>query len=518
MTNEHQSYLDMEEALNKAKLEIAELKANERNHDKFWSYIESKLLKSTNDNLLDLSSRFSVFEKLLQSTLNSFKAPTSDSAEPKSQTNPAQEDPAKEAVGKSHEDSQKVNGDATNQKHEDVETIFEKVGVSDDMLDSEPLRKTASSNDSNKNIVVDGEDTETDDSNSSQGDILIDTNDQLHRDFLLEIFSENTSAVHSYPPRDQENEYIWSLQFQEIYGSGVLSYQTPVSDYSSLQHSAEQFSQIDGAESSRLHHVTPSGQAYRDGYSEWHVDGTSTILSAPVDEQMKLTESEESGAMVGNLKPPDSEPVALGFGSGGTSTILHSQAPDYEPKVDKADVRQADVTPPCSVLDYSVLQHQARDVAAATTAPSQEAHLLPSRRDARQNIPAKPATHRDAVIVGQVPLSSNEDQLLTLLSKSDNTAQEDPAKSALVSVAFNMDRLKLLAKAKTKDCPSSRKRGGANKKRGQEAGPANNEVGQEAGPPNNEEEAGPPNREENQENKKSKFKRRPSMKNAHFDP
>uniref|UniRef100_A0A1J3EC39 Serine/threonine-protein kinase CTR1 n=1 Tax=Noccaea caerulescens TaxID=107243 RepID=A0A1J3EC39_NOCCA len=304
-----------------------------------------------------------------------------------SQTNTAQEDPAKEAVGKSHEDSQTVNGDATHQKHKDAETIFEKVGVSDDTLDSEPLRKIANLNDSNKNRVGNGADTEIDVSNSSHvnasmshvvpeeqasthgsaslhGDILIDINDRFPRDFLSEIFSkaisEDTSAVNPYPHdgpavsmnlqnNDPKN---WSY-FQQL-----AEDQFSQRDVASIDQAAEKTTKFcktfpsdlkDGGESSILHHVTPSGrdgistnladpqltlgQAYGDAYSERDGGGTSTILPALVDEQMKVTESEEFGAMVENLRKPDSEP-----------------------KVEKTEIRQAAVPPLGSEFDYSGLQ------------------------------------------------------------------------------------------------------------------------------------------------------------------
>ncbi|XP_010472816.2 PREDICTED: uncharacterized protein LOC104752394, partial [Camelina sativa] len=55
-----------------------------------------------------------------------------------------------------------------------------------------------------------------------------------------------------------------------------------------------------------------------------------------------------------------------------------------------------------------------REASVATTVPSQDAvHMLPPRRDTRQNNPVKPSTYRDAVITEQVPVSGEDDQLST---------------------------------------------------------------------------------------------------------
>ncbi|RID54778.1 hypothetical protein BRARA_G02073 [Brassica rapa] len=281
-----------------------------------------------------------------------------------SQTSYAQQDGAKEAVGKSHEDSQNVNGDAAHQKHKNVETVFR-----NDTLDSEHLRKIANPDDANKNRIVNGTGTEIDVSNSShvipeeqdstrrsdslQGDILIDINDRFPRDFLSEIFSkaisEDTSSVHPYPHdgaavsmnvqnHDPKN---WSY-FQQLAEQQFIQ-----RDVASIDQADSHFpSDIkDGGESSRLHHVTPLS---RDGistnladpqltlgrdYEDDNGGGTSTILPTPEDDQMKVTESEEFGAMVENLRMPDSEP-----------------------KDEKKETRQAALTPLGSESDYDGLQ------------------------------------------------------------------------------------------------------------------------------------------------------------------
>ncbi|KAJ0256662.1 Kinase superfamily with octicosapeptide/Phox/Bem1p domain-containing protein [Hirschfeldia incana] len=263
-----------------------------------------------------------------------------------SQTSNAQQDGAKEAVGQSHEVSQTVNGDAAHQKHKNVETR------SDDMLDTDPLRKIPNLDDANKNRVVNGTGTESNVSNSShvnagmghvipeeqastrrsdslQGDILIDINDRFPRDFLSEIFSkaisEDTSAVHPYP---QDGAAV-SMNIQN-HDPKNWSYFQQLAEQQFIQRDVDQAdshlpSDIkDGGESSRLHHVTPLsrdgipanladpqltlGRDYGDDFSERNGGGTSTILPTPEDDQMKVTESEEFGAMVENLAAPDSEP------------------------------------------------------------------------------------------------------------------------------------------------------------------------------------------------------------------
>ncbi|XP_023643481.1 serine/threonine-protein kinase STE20 isoform X2 [Capsella rubella] len=267
-----------------------------------------------------------------------------------SQANTGQQDSGKEAVGKSHDEFENVNDDVTHQKHQDVEKVFEKVGVSDETLESNPLHKIVNPDDANKNIVVNGADTEIGVSNLShvnattscvipeeqasahgsaslQGDILIDINDRFPRDFLSEIFSqaisEDTSTVHPHPHdgatvsmnvqnHDRKN---WSY-FQQLAG--------------------EQFSQRDVAVDQADPHIPSDrkdGQEYGGNFSERDGVGTSTILPALEDEQMKVTESEEIGAMVDNLRTPD-----------------------IEPKDEKTETRHAAVPPLGSEFDYSGLQ------------------------------------------------------------------------------------------------------------------------------------------------------------------
>ncbi|KAH0854376.1 hypothetical protein HID58_073720 [Brassica napus] len=255
------------------------------------------------------------------------------------ETNTAQQDAAKEAAGKSHEDSQTVNGDATHQEHKSIETVFEKLGVSDDTLDSEPLRKIADHDDANKNRVVNGADVNaaighatpeeqasTNDSDSLHGDILIDINDRFPRDFLSEIFSnaisEDTSAVHPYP----HNGAAISMNVQN---------QDP-----KIGH---------GGESSRLHHVTPMsrdgisanigdpkltlGRDYGDDFSRSNGGFTSTVLPTLKDEHMKVTESVEFGDIVENLRTPD-----------------------FVPKDEKTETRHAALPPLGSEFDRCGLQ------------------------------------------------------------------------------------------------------------------------------------------------------------------
>ncbi|XP_018443791.2 uncharacterized protein LOC108815796 [Raphanus sativus] len=245
-----------------------------------------------------------------------------------SQTSNAQQDGAKEAVGQSHEDSQTVNGDATHQKHKNVETIFGKVGLSsDDTLDSEHLRKIANPDDANKNRVVNGTDTEIDVSNSSnvnagrghviseeqastcrsdslQGDILIDINDRFPRDFLCEIFSkaisEDTSSVHPYP----NDGATVSMDLQN-HDPKNWSYFQQLAEQQFIQRDV---ASIDGISTNLADPQLTLGRDYGDDFSERNGVDTSTILPTPEDDQMKVTESEEFGAMVENLRAPDSEP------------------------------------------------------------------------------------------------------------------------------------------------------------------------------------------------------------------
>ncbi|VVA91520.1 unnamed protein product [Arabis nemorensis] len=74
---------------------------------------------------------------------------------------------------------------------------------------------------------------------------------------------------------------------------------------------------------------------------------------------------------------------------------------------DRQNVPQAD--------NVEVKNHyEVREASVATTVPNQDAaHMLPPRRDTRQNNPVKPSTYRDAVVTEQVPVSGEDDQLST---------------------------------------------------------------------------------------------------------
>ncbi|XP_010417624.1 PREDICTED: uncharacterized protein LOC104703316 [Camelina sativa] len=315
---------------------------------------------------LELLNRFSKSDNSLDSQFVSSQ----------SQANTAQQDSEK-GVGKSHDEFETVNDDAIHQKHQDVEKVFEKVGISDETLKSEPLHKIVNPDDANKNRAVNGADTEVGVSNlghvnaamshvipeeqasthasaSLQGDILIDINDRFPRDFLSEIFSqaisEDTSAVHPYPHdgatvsmnvqnHDRKN---WSY-FQQLADEQFSQRDVAIDQADSRIPSDRK----DGGESSRLPHVSPLsrdgistnlanpqlalGQDY--GGQKRNAGGTSTILPALEDEQMKVTESEEFGAMVENLRTPDTEP-----------------------KDEKTETRHAALPPLGSEFDYSGLQ------------------------------------------------------------------------------------------------------------------------------------------------------------------
>nr|BAF01565.1 hypothetical protein [Arabidopsis thaliana] len=311
---------------------------------------------------LELLNRLSKSDNSLSSQFVTSESPA----------NTAQQDSGKEAVGKSHDEFKTVNDDANHHTHKDVETIFEKVGVSDETLESEPLHKIVNPDDANKNRVVNGADTEIGVSNLShvnaamshvipeeqaslQGDILIDINDRFPRDFLSEIFSqaisEDTSTVRPYPHdgaavsmnvqnHDRKN---WSY-FQQLAEDQFIQRDVVLDQADSRIPSDRK----DGGESSRLPYVSPLsrdgistnlanpqltlGQDYGGNFSEKDGGGTGSIPPALENEQMKVTESEEFGAMVENLRTPDSEP-----------------------KDEKTETRHAALPPLGSEFDYSGL-------------------------------------------------------------------------------------------------------------------------------------------------------------------
>ncbi|KAL0699560.1 hypothetical protein Bca4012_055682 [Brassica carinata] len=95
---------------------------------------------------------------------------------------------------------------------------------------------------------------------------------------------------------------------------------------------------------------------------------------------------------------------------------------------------------PPQVDSLEVKNHcEAPEPSVSATGPSQDAtqHMLPPRRDPRQNTPVKPpATYRDAVVREQVPVSGGEDDQLSTSSGTCGLAQTD-SESNLIDLDYS---------------------------------------------------------------------------------
>ncbi|CAH8321443.1 unnamed protein product [Eruca vesicaria subsp. sativa] len=218
------------------------------------------------------------------------------------QANTGQQDPAKQGEGKAHEDSHIVN-----------EKISEKFGASNE-------QKVLNPEAAKKNKVVNGGGIEAEapshviPEDQACSGVVIDINDRFPQDFLSEMFAK---ALSEDVPPGGVNEYQHD-------GAGVslnVENHDP-KNWSYFRKLAEdQFSERDlppGFPSdmedsggiTKLHHVA---RLTKDGISaENRVDpqqnlGQAYVADTKEDAQMKVTESEEFGAMVENLRTPEDE-------------------------------------------------------------------------------------------------------------------------------------------------------------------------------------------------------------------
>ncbi|CAH2037390.1 unnamed protein product [Thlaspi arvense] len=221
-----------------------------------------------------------------------------------SQASTGQQDPAKQGEGKSHEDSHMVN-----------ETVSENVVSSNEQKNLDPDA-------ADKNRMVNGGGTETENPNVSHIDtaisqgssgVLIDINDRFPQDFLSEIFAKALSE--DMPPganayhhegagvslnvenHDPKNWSYFRKLAEEQFGERDDSYIDRTPGFPSDMEDAGQIT--------KLHHGAP---LTRDGISaENRVDPQLNLGQDGEDVQTKVTESEEFGAMVENLRTPDGE-------------------------------------------------------------------------------------------------------------------------------------------------------------------------------------------------------------------
>ncbi|KAH0921637.1 hypothetical protein HID58_021655, partial [Brassica napus] len=203
-----------------------------------------------------------------------------------SQAITGQQDPAKQGEGISHEDSHIVN-----------ETISEKVGVSGGDIDSEGPNSNI---DTSTNHVIP--------ENRASSSVLIDINDRFPQDFLSEIFAKALSE--DMPPGANAYQHD---------GAGVslnVENHDPKNWSYFRKLAEEEFSERDvppgfpsdmedSGVNTMLHHVAP---LTRDGVTtENRGDPQLNVGQDHEGAQMKVTENEEFGAMVENLRTPDCE-------------------------------------------------------------------------------------------------------------------------------------------------------------------------------------------------------------------
>ncbi|KAL1221376.1 Serine/threonine-protein kinase EDR1 [Cardamine amara subsp. amara] len=221
-----------------------------------------------------------------------------------------QQDPAKEAAEKSHENSHIVN---------DVESI-PKVGASNETVDKGTANAGGIETEARNLSHIDTAMSHVIPEKQTSSGVLIDINDRFPQDFLSEIFAKALSD--DMPPganpyqhdgagvslnvenHDPKNWSYFRKLAEEQFGERDVAYIDQTPGFPSDME--------DGGEIARLHHVSPLA---RDGISKDNrVDpqqnlGQDYNYAAGANEgrQMKVTESEEFGAMVENLRTPDCE-------------------------------------------------------------------------------------------------------------------------------------------------------------------------------------------------------------------
>uniref|UniRef100_A0A1J3IYN0 Serine/threonine-protein kinase EDR1 n=1 Tax=Noccaea caerulescens TaxID=107243 RepID=A0A1J3IYN0_NOCCA len=221
-----------------------------------------------------------------------------------SQASTGQQDPAKQGEGKSNKDSHNVN-----------ETISENDGASNEQHVLNPDA-------ANKNRLVNGGGIETEAPNLSHTNtatshvipedqasagVVIDINDRFPQDFLSEIFAKALSE--DMPPGVNPYQHDgagFSLNV-ENHDPKNWSYFRKLAEEQFDRTPGFPSDMEDGGAISRFHHAEP---LTRDGIPTGnHVDPKANdyVAGTREDVQMKVTESEEFGAMVENLRTPDCE-------------------------------------------------------------------------------------------------------------------------------------------------------------------------------------------------------------------
>ncbi|XP_019095005.1 PREDICTED: uncharacterized protein LOC104740312 isoform X2 [Camelina sativa] len=210
-----------------------------------------------------------------------------------SQANTGQQEPAKEAAGRSHEDSHIVN---------DVENISGKVGASNETLDKRNVSGGGIETEVHNLSHVDTEMSHDIPEKQTSSGVLIDINDRFPQDFLSEIFAK---ALSDDMPSDgnpyQHDGAGVSLNVENhdpknwSYFRNLAEEQFSDRDVAYIDRTPGFPSDMeDGGEIARLNHVAPRTR-----------DGIST--ETRVDPQLNATESEEFDAMVENLRTSDCE-------------------------------------------------------------------------------------------------------------------------------------------------------------------------------------------------------------------
>ncbi|XP_048614127.1 uncharacterized protein LOC106396481 [Brassica napus] len=214
-----------------------------------------------------------------------------------SQAITGQQDPAKHGEGKPHEDSHIVN------ELNEQETVNPEAANKNRMVNGggiEPEGPNLSHIDTSTNHVIP--------ENRASSSVLIDINDRFPQDFLSEIFAKALSE--DMPP---------GVNAYQHDGAGVslnVENHDPKNWSYFRKLAEEQFSERDvppgfpsdmedSGVNTKLHHVAP---LTRDGITtENRVDPQLNVGQDHEGAQMKVTESEEFGAMVENLRTPDCE-------------------------------------------------------------------------------------------------------------------------------------------------------------------------------------------------------------------
>ncbi|XP_010537796.1 PREDICTED: uncharacterized protein LOC104812369 [Tarenaya hassleriana] len=230
-----------------------------------------------------------------------------------------------------------------------------------------------------------------------------------------------------------------SLQYQQsIPPSSTLQYSQSIPHSSSLQYSQSvlpstsfQYPQSIPPSSSSSYGIYPPlyGHVVQHGERELfsvHHHQSSMPFQGVVNQQGGWTEGQPYPGTT-----PQNAPMLVKELNVKHDTEFHE---GVEPE--NSHLLGTDHQNPAQMGDDEVKSNsQILEASVSTAVPNQDLHLLPPRRDTRQNNPVKPATYRDAVTAGQVPPASGDNDQLSTSSGACGPAHID-SESNLIDLNY----------------------------------------------------------------------------------